>query len=152
MYEGGLRVPMAVVWPGEIDPDSHSKRVALTMDLFPTLVEAAGLRLAHRIDGRSLVPAFRGEAVGGEDRTLFFVRREGGESYMGKTAWAVRRGPWKLVQNRPSEPFRLYNLRRDPLEENDLSSENEAVFSDLGRALRRHIQDAGTVPWQPPHR
>ncbi len=151
MYEGGIKVPAAVVWPARIAPGSRSDLVALSMDLFPTTLEAAGISVTHYIEGRSFFSALTGGAALPE-RTLVFVRREGNNRYMGQTIWAVRRGDWKLLQNTPFEPFRLYNLAEDPQEQRDLADQNQAVYDELAAALRAHIQQSGAVPWQPPNR
>ena len=56
MYEGGLRVPAAIVWPGKIKPGTVSDQVNLTMDIFPTLLEVAGTQPVPSIEGRSFLP------------------------------------------------------------------------------------------------
>jgi arylsulfatase A-like enzyme len=149
MYEGGLKVPMAAAWPGKIKPGSSSERNGLSMDLFPTALEAAGVTLRHEIDGLSLLPTLRGEGGAGPERTLFFTRREGGVAYGGKTIDAVRRGDWKLLQNSPFGPLELYNLRTDPQEKENLIAKEPRKLQELSAALRKHIQQAGAVPWQP---
>lgn len=75
MYEGGIREPMCAVWPGHIRGGSRSSRVALAMDLFPTLCEAAGVKPTQPCDGVSLLPDLTG-AERQDERTLFWVRRE----------------------------------------------------------------------------
>jgi arylsulfatase A-like enzyme len=150
VYEGGIRVPMAAVWPGHIAPGSRSNAVALTMDLYATMADAAGVPLHHAIDGVSILPTLQDEEQSLSDRTVFFTRREGGSRYMGKTIWAVRRGDWKLLQNSPMAPFELYNLADDPREQNDLADEERETFNELAEALRRHMQRGGRVPWQRP--
>ncbi len=60
MYEGGIRVPFGASWPGHIPAGSRSDVVALTMDLFPTICEAAGVPVEHPIEGRSLLPVLTG--------------------------------------------------------------------------------------------
>jgi arylsulfatase A-like enzyme len=60
MYEGGIRVPMCAVWPNIIKSGSRSNRVAMTMDLYPTICEAVGADIKHKIDGRSILPALLG--------------------------------------------------------------------------------------------
>lgn len=150
MYEGGLRVPMTAVWPGHIEAGSRSNTVALTMDLYPTIVEAAGEKVNHPIDGRSILPTLQGEEQDLEDRTLFFTRREGNNRYMGQAVWVVRQGPWKLLQNRPMQPFELYNLKEDPKEQNNLAKENKQKYNELSELLRRHVQQGGRVSWQRP--
>lgn len=152
MYEGGLRVPFCAVWPGRIEPGTRSDRVALTMDLFPTMCEAAGASFTHEIEGRSILPTLLDERQSQEDRDLFFHRREGGDRYGGLTINAVRRGDWKLLQNSPFAPLELYNLTDDSKEEHDLATQNRQKFRELSRALRVQIQRGGAVPWQPPER
>jgi arylsulfatase A-like enzyme len=150
MYEGGIRVPMAAVWPGRIEAGTRTHAIALTMDLYPTMAAAADVPLYHATDGVSILPTLRGHEQPLSDRTVFFTRREGGNRYMGKTIWAVRRGDWKLLQNSPMEPFELYNLAEDPREQNDLADEESETFNELAEALRRHMQRGGSVPWQQP--
>ena len=118
MLEGGIRVPMGATWPGKITPGSTSDRVAMTMDLFPTICEAAGVKQEGAIEGRSILPTLLGKSQPPEDRTLFWVRLEGGRRYRGQPYYAVRQGPWKLLQNTADEPLRLYDLNADPGEDN----------------------------------
>ena len=146
MYEGGIRVPMCAVWPGKIKPDSRSERVALTMDVYPTICDAAGAQIAHTIDGRSILPTLLGKPQPAEDRFLFWVRREG-SGYGGRAYYAARYGDWKLVQNNPFEPMELYNLKDDPQEQKPLGKKNK-MYQKLFTALRNHIIEAGAVPWQ----
>ena len=146
MYEGGIRVPMCAVWPGKIRPGTRSNRVALTMDLFPTICEAAGASVAHLIDGRSILPTLLGKSQPAEDRFLFWVRREGGH-YGGRAYYAACYGDYKLVQNSPFEPMQLFNLKDDPQEQKPLSNRNQ-MYNKLFAALRNHIIEAGAVPWE----
>jgi arylsulfatase A-like enzyme len=148
MYEGGLRVLCAARWPDRISAGSHSPRIGLSMDWFPTLLEAAGKPLPSEIDGQSLLPAMRGESMPVLGRDLYFVRREGGAMYGGKTIEAFRRGDWKLVQDSPFGPAELFNLARDPQETTDLARSERARYRELLGALQTHIQRAGSIPWQ----
>ena len=150
MYEGGLRVPMCAVWPGQIVPNSRSAHIALTMDLFPTIAAAAGAKIEHEIDGRSILPILKGKDVPPFKRDLYFTRREGGQRYGGKTIDAVRSGDWKLLQNSPFEPLELYNLKDDPLESHNVISERPKIAQRLSALMRRQIQRGGHVPWQGP--
>ena len=149
MYEGGLRVPAAVVWPGRIEAGSQSEAVLTTVDLYPTLAEAGGANIRHPIDGVSFLSLLQGGSAPPE-RPVFFVRREGGNRYMGEAYYAVRLGDWKLLQNAPTEPFRLYHLPNDPQEERDLAKVEPERYGELARLLQAHIQQAGRIPWQPP--
>ena len=149
MYEGGLRVPFVAAWPGQIKAGSRSQSIALTMDLYATFCEVAGVPVKHAIDGRSLLAALRDPAVTTPKRDLFWPRREGGERYQGQDYHAVRSGDWKLLYNDPFAPLELYNLKDDPQETRDVSRSNPEVFGRLSALLRGQIQRAGAVPWQP---
>ncbi len=150
MYEGGLRVPLAVMWPARIQPGSTTAHTALTMDLFPTVIEAAGGTVPEGIDGISFLPTLTGGSQPGTPRDLYFVRREGGPMYGGKTIEAFIRGDWKLLQDSPFAPLELYNLKDDPYETTNLAEKNKPMVRDLNAALRRQIQKSGSVPWQKP--
>lgn len=147
MYEGGLRIPACAVWPGVIRP-ATTEFTALTMDLFPTALEAAGGKPAEDLDARSFLPLLKTGMQVAPERELFFVRREGNLRYMGGCSWALKRGPWKLVKNLPTDDWELYHLDRDPLETTDLAQKEKKVFQNLATTMRAHIQRGGAVPWQ----
>lgn len=151
MYEGGLRVPAAVVWPGKIKPGSSSDQINLTMDLFPTLLEIASIKPRETIEGRSFLPTLLGQRAPAEpDRPLYFTRREGGPEYGGQCSYALRLGDWKLVKNTPFQPMELFNLKEDPLEKQNVIKGNPKVYQKLNNLLMARIQEAGKVPWQKP--
>ncbi len=147
-YDGGLRVPFMVRWPAQIKPGSRSDHAGLVFDLFPTFLELAGAMPATDLDAVSLVPVLKGGIT--RPRDLYFVRREGGIAYGGKSYEAIIRGDWKLMQNDPFRPLELYNLRSDPQETTDLAATNRATFNELATALRKHIRRGGATPWQKP--
>jgi len=147
MYEGGICVPMCAVWPGKIAADTCSDRVALSMDVFPTICEACRTRVEHEIDGVSILPALLGEHQPVQDRLLVWMRREGGSRYGGQPYYAVRSGDYKLVQNSPFEPPELYDLGNDPQEETPLGKERKE-YRKLFAAMQNHIIRSGTVPWR----
>lgn len=152
VYEGGLKVPTAVVWPGHIAAGSRTSQWGLTMDILPTLFDAA--KIPHNkeaIEGRSLLPTLLGHEQPPLRKQWFFVRREGGFAYGGKCIDAVREGPWKLLQNSPFGLRELYNLDDDPLEEHNLISTERKVANRLSAAMRLQVQRAGSVRWQKPH-
>jgi arylsulfatase A-like enzyme len=149
MYEGGLRVPAVARWPGKIQPESRSDHRLLTMDLFPTICEAAGVVPPEGLDARSFLPTLLRKTPAEEAaRHLYFVRREGGPQYSGKTIEALIFGEWKLLQDSPFAPLELYNLRIDPQETQNVAQTEPQVFKQLSAELRRQIQRGGGVPWQ----
>lgn len=150
-YDGGLRVPFAIRWPGHVAPRSRCDYAGLNFDLFPTFLELAGAKPAADLDAVSLVPLLTGGTIA-KPRDLYFVRREGGPAYGGKSYEALIRGPWKLLQNDPYSPLELYNLDDDPHERHNVAMDNKQVFRELSMALRTHIQRGGATPWQKPAR
>jgi len=147
MYEGGIRVPMCAVWEGKIKPGSKSDKVALTMDFFPTICEVAGANFSHEIDGKSILGSLLGKNEDDDDRFLFWVRREGGLRYCGQSFYAVRYKNWKLLQNTPFEPLKLYDLDNDPYEQNPLP-DNSEEYRMLSFEIQKHIIRTGAVAWQ----
>jgi len=148
MFEGGIRVPMCAVWPGKIKPGSRCDQIAMTMDLFPTICQAAEAKITHPIDGASILPALLGGKFDMPDRCMFWMRLEGGR-YRGKTYYAVRHGRWKLVQNRQWEEMKLFDLQDDPGETKPLGKDHEA-YKKLSDSLAKHVAKANEIPWQRP--
>lgn len=149
-YEGGVKVPTCIAWPGKIKPGQTSNFKAMTMDIYPTLCDVAGIPVDHEIDGQSFLPLLEGEPLEPVERAMFYVRREGGFRYQGQDYYGIRQGDWKLLHNGPFEPLQLFNLADDPTEQNDLARKRRDVFASMSAALRRHIQQGGAVPWQKP--
>jgi len=146
-WEGGIRVPTCVVWPGQI-PVQRSNVPGMTMDLLPTLCEIAGVPVTMEIDGHDLSSVWLEQGQGDPNRTMIWVRREGNNTYQGRAYYAIRQGPWKLAQNTSFEPMLLVNLDEDPGEQNPLPAKGP-IAENLIHQLRLHIQKAGRIPWQP---
>lgn len=133
LYEGGIRVPWLVRWPGKIKAGTTCATPVFTADLYPTLLTAAGLaaNAAQPCDGLSLLGLFRGEAM--ESRALYwhYPHFHGQHSFPGG---AMIEGEWKLIRDYETERVALYNLGIDIGEQHDLaSSEPERVASMNGR-------------------
>jgi arylsulfatase A len=133
VYEGGIRVPMLVRWPGRIEPGSTSDEPVIGADIFATLCELTGIPLPddRTIDAVSMVPAFEGKPL---ERTapLYWrcnLHRDGTKEI------AVRQGDWKLILSHDTLRFELYNIREDPREQRDLSMRNPEVMDRLARAF-----------------
>jgi arylsulfatase A-like enzyme len=150
MFEGGLRVAAHARWPDHIAPGSRTERRTLTMDLFATACAAARVPLPTGLDAVSVLPTLLGQPQPAPARDLYFVRREGGPAYGGKTIEALIQGDWKLVQDSPFAPLELYDLKTDPRETTNLAAKNVPLARTMGAALRRHIQRGGQIPWQAP--
>ena len=150
MYEGGLRVPTCIVWPGQVEPASKTSYKAMSMDLYPTLLEVAGISNLPGIDGISILRVLKGQQVNDNQRIYYFVRREGGAEYGGLTIQAIQMGNWKLLQNTPFGTQELYNLEEDPYESIDLIESEPEKYAELNRLMMKHIQNGGRTPWQKP--
>ncbi len=157
VYEGGLRVPAVVVWDGKVKAGSKNSHTAMTMDVFPTIMDVCGIDWDGPIDGVSFAPVLEGKRVDVSDRPMIFSRREGGVAYNGKTIEAIRIGDYKLLHNSPYESFEMYNIAKDPYEKNNLlegKTINEYAkvphFTELRSRLALHYQQRGSIPWQPP--
>ena len=150
MYEGGLRVPTLVSWPGQIAAGSSTNQLNLSMDIYPTVIQLAGVEINHTVEGRSFLNTLLGNTEAEEERVVYFTRREGGLTYGGKAYHALRKGDWKLLQNSPYQPMELYNLKTDPKEENDLIKSEPEIYKEMNSILMQHIQEGGKTPWQKP--
>ena len=120
LYEGGIRVPLAVRWPQRIRPGTVVTTPVALFDLLPTFVAATGARVDAdwRLDGRDLLPLLAGDPGAVGERALFF--RTNGP----KGPVAMRRGVHKLVyeRNRAGSEPELYDLSRDPGEASNLAA------------------------------
>lgn len=148
MYEGGIRVPTCAMWPGYIPEERVTDQVALLMDIFPTVCEAAGAPIPESIEGRSIWQTLQGETQDFSERILYWLRREGGQRFFGQCQHAIRRGDIKLLHNSPFEPLELYNLSNDPLETTDSVQTETALFKEMSQLFQAETQKAGSVPWQ----
>jgi arylsulfatase A len=146
-YEGGVRVPLIVYWPGVTKPGSISDAPVITMDLFPTIVEAAGVAhgAAQPMDGISLVPLLR--AGGGRiARDTLFWHYPHHQHYQlgGATPYgAIRSGDFKLVEFFNDMKVELYNIREDIGEERDLASTQPKKVEELRRRLHAWRKEVG---------
>jgi arylsulfatase A-like enzyme len=128
VYEGGLRVPLLVRWPGRVEPGSLSKTPVISTDWVPTWLEVAGVKAREPLDGVSLVPLLTGGTLA--DRNLYWhfphYSNQGG-----RPAGAIRSGDWKLIEHYEDGRTELFNLARDPGENTDLSSQEPDRAADL---------------------
>jgi arylsulfatase A-like enzyme len=126
LWEGGIRVPAAVRWPGVVKPGSVSQQPVITMDWSVTMLAAAGVSYPQNWDGISLLPHLKGE-VALRSRTFYWrtanrVRAE-----------AFRQGDWKYLHTPEGEY--LFNLVQDPSEENNLKDQLPQQFTVLKAAF-----------------
>ena len=144
LYEGGIRVPMVVSWPGRVKPGSTDLPVA-TVDLYPTLLDLcrAAAPPAQPLDGTSLAGFLAGEAPPERERLFWHF-----PCYVGKAtpSSAVREGDWKLVEFfEDGGHVELFNLRDDPHEQNDLAAAEPKRADSLTKTLRAWQEATGAA-------
>ncbi len=134
LWEGGIREPLIAHWPGTIAPNQIIHEVSISLDIFPTYLEAANAPTpaGRGLDGVSLLPLLAsGDGLG--ERTLFWAYRD---------QRAVRQGNWKLLIRGDNPPM-LFNLHDDIAEKNDLSGQHPGRVNTLSSALAQWEKDVG---------
>ena len=135
LYEGGIREPFIVRWPGAAKGATSSWLVTST-DIFPSILEAAGMPLLqdqHK-DGVSFVPALKNPAATHHERPLYWHFPHWGNQG-GSPGAAVRLGDWKLIDWFWGKPTELFNLRTDIGERNNVAARNPEVVTKLRQIL-----------------
>ncbi|MEM1098878.1 MAG: sulfatase [Planctomycetota bacterium] len=134
MYEGGCRVPWIVRWPGRVAAGSTHDATITSPDLFPTLLELAGLpeMPEQHVDGESFAPALQGEAF---ERGPVFWHYPHYSNQGGTPARSVRAGRWKMIEFFEDGRRELYDLVADIGEDQDLADREPAKLAELQAAL-----------------
>jgi arylsulfatase A len=141
-FEGGLRVPLVVRWPGVTSPGGIDSTPVCGIDLFPTLCAVAGAPLPDErpIDGRNLAPLLAGaEDLNREALFWHFPHFRGRQAPFS----AVRSGDWKLIRFYEGPPFLLFNLAEDLGERNDRSGEEPERVKQLDALLSDWLRETG---------
>ncbi|MGH7955530.1 MAG: sulfatase/phosphatase domain-containing protein, partial [Opitutaceae bacterium] len=131
IYEGGLRVPMIVRWPGRTPAGAGSDVPMYFADILPTLADVAGAPVPPKIDGVSLLPSILGKRQT-LDRMLYWEQYSGGG---GGFQQAARWGKWKGIRI-DGKPFELYDLGKDPEEKSNVATANAAVVQKITEFLK----------------
>ena len=141
VFEGGVRVPFLVKWPGRIPAGVVFKHPVISLDVLPTVVAAAGWRLPkdRPFDGVNLLPYLTGEKSSPPHDILFWRFR---------LPRAVRNGNWKLVSLAVGEP-QLFDLSKDIGETTDLAKDRPEVVRELSQALARWESQLIPPLWAP---
>lgn len=136
LYEGGIRVPLIVHWPAVIQQPRTDDHIAAFWDLLPTFTELADAPSARYTDGLSMVPTLTGKGKQLRHKYLYWEFHESGGRQ------AVRAGKWKLVKlqvkNTDKTTYELYDLKRDPGEEQNLQNKKKSVY----KRLQKYIEEA----------
>jgi len=159
VYEGVLRVPLVVRWPGVVEPGRVIDTLVESVDIVPTALDALGLEPESGVEGVSLVPLLRGDGERPRDTAL----AEWAEKMSLKERrpiYTVRRGRYKLIHNPddvdpdippfksygtvfPIDKLELYDLRSDPLEQRNLAAAEPEKVAELLRVLGAFVATHG---------
>ena len=149
-YEGGIRVPLIIKWPGNASPGSVSQVPVISTDFYPTILEAVGRdsRPHQHVDGKSLVPVLTGR--GDIDReAIYWHYPHYNQHPQSFPSSVVRSGDWKLIEELETGKLSLYNLAADIGETRDLSKDKPAKTKQLFSKLNSWRTQVGADPMTP---
>jgi len=159
VYEGGIREPFLIRWPGVAEPDSHCDVPVISTDFYPTILDMAGLPLKNdqHLDGVSLVPLLKGETS--IDRDALYWHYPHYANQGGFPGGAIRSGDWKLVERFEDGRVHLYDLGRDIGEREDLALKYPERVEQMRNKLHAWYKqvdakflepkDGSPLPWRP---
>jgi arylsulfatase A-like enzyme len=143
LYEGGIREPMIIKWPGVVEPGSVCGEPVTSTDFYPTMLEMAGLPLIseQHVDGVSLVPLLKNR--GKLKRKAIYWHYPHYHGSGNRPSGAVRAGDYKLIEWYEDNHIELYNLKNDIGERHDLSTEMPKKVTELGKMLDNWRETVG---------
>ncbi len=144
LYEGGIRVPMIVRWPGRIKPSQTSDLPWAGWDIMATLADLAGTERPGHTDGISVVPTLLGRPEQQEHRDYLYW-----EYHMGKQQ-AVRMGKWKGIRfGGTKEPIELYDLSQDIGETNNVADDHPEIIERMDELMRKARENSEYTAFWP---
>ncbi len=149
-YEGGIRVPVIITWPGHTRPGSISREPVISTDFYPTILAATGqaTRPHQHVDGKSLVPVLTGSADLDRD-AIYWHYPHYNRHPQSFPAGVIRAGDWKLIETLETGGLSLYNLADDMGETVDLAKEQPAKVAELYGKLKAWREEVGADPMRP---
>ena len=144
LYEGGIRVPLIVRWPGKIKAGQTSDFAGAFWDFMPTAAEIANTRCSTNIDGISFLPALLGQPQTNRHEFLYWEFHERGSQQ------AVRMGDWKAVRLKKGAPLELYDLKRDSGEKENVAQKNAPIIAKIEAYLKTARTDSTEWPLKEP--
>jgi arylsulfatase A-like enzyme len=150
LYEGGIRVPLIVRWPGVVKPGTTCRIPVISTDFYPTLLEVAGLppEMGKPIDGESIVRTLR-QAGRPKRQAIYFHYPNYAWHRSNRLGGAIREGNYKLIKWYDDESVELYDLAEDVGEKNDLSGKMPRKASELKRKLETWLTESGAAMPKP---
>ena len=146
LYEGGIRVPLIVRWPGKVEAGAVEETPVILTDLHPTILSATGLDFNSTIpnDGHNLLPLLKGKEKL-KNRAVYWHYPNFAFHRDNRLGSAIREGDHKLIHFYDTDSVELYNLKNDIGEKNDLSGKMPQLASRLKNKLKVWLQDSGAV-------
>ena len=143
LYEGGIRVPFIVRWPGKTSAGTTNDNLPLYFpDILPTMAEMAGVNALAGIDGVSIVPTLTGNDKKQKKHEYLYWEFGSGEYGRGKDlAQAARMGNYKAVRNSTSDPMELYDLDSDPGETKNIAADKPEIAARMAEILDKSHRD-----------
>lgn len=149
-YEGGLRVPVIIKWPGVTQPGTISTEPVISTDFYPTILAATGqqLRPYQHIDGKNLAPLLSGN--GKLDRpAIYWHYPHYNQHPQSFPSGVIRAGDWKLIEAYETGKLSLYNLADDIGESKDLAERHSEKAAQLQAMLQAWRHEVGADPMRP---
>lgn len=149
-YEGGIRVPVIIRWPGHTAPGSVSDQPVISTDLYPTILAAAGLppQPHQHVDGLNLAPILEGADSLDRD-AIFWHYPHYNQHPQSFPSGVIRSGQWKLIEHYETNEFQLFNLLDDIGEANDLAERHPQTVDKLRKRLEAWRREVGADPMRP---
>lgn len=150
LYEGGIRVPLIIKWPGKGSEGSICREPVIGTDYYPTILDMAGVPElpGQHPDGKSLAPLFHGEKTLGRDAIYWHFPHYSNHG-MQSPGGAIRSGKYKLLEYFENGTIQLFDLEADQGEQNDLSGAHRDIAKQLIDKLHRWRKDVGAEMMDP---
>ena len=150
LYEGGIRVPLIVRWPGVVKGGTTCRTPVISTDFYPTLLEVAGLtsEAGKTLDGESIVPTLK-QTGQLKRKAIFFHYPNYAWHRSNRLGGAIREGDYKLIKWYDDESVELYNLADDLSEKNDLSEKMPRRALDLKHKLQAWLAESAAAMPEP---
>lgn len=140
VYEGGIRVPLIIKWPGKITPGSENNNYLTGTDYLPTFMEILGKKIPYAIDGKSFLSTLS-DPHASFNRGPIYWHYPHFSNQLGRPAGAVRLGDFKLIENYETGEISLYNLKEDISESKDLKALFPEKTAELNALFQKWKKD-----------
>jgi arylsulfatase A-like enzyme len=145
LYEGGIREPMLARWPGKIKPGQTTDHPSVQFDVMATLADLTGAKIPVKTDGISFLPTLLGKTQAKHPFLYFEFPEKSGQV-------AVRIGQFKGVKSNMKKnklaPWELYDLSKDPYEQNDIAQTNPELIKKMDEIAKKQHRPSHVKEWE----